>query len=232
MESNSDQKFQREIALKYLKSDISIIPIRWKHKRANFKMLRKVMNCSSFYIATISPYLQRLPSKQEILVWFEQKTNCGIVTGYKGIVTIDFDEESYFEIWKKLYPDVFKNTPIQKTLRGYHVFIKISSQNRISTSKALFQGKIIGDVVGYRGYTTVYPSIHPSGYAYKWLKSHEPWHQKIYSIQGLEDVGISQVQKKTLCWVIAFWIKAILTKSPKESIYLIKEMIKDHLTRL
>ena len=50
---------QIKIALKYLESDISIVPIRFQQKRVSFKDLRDVMACNQLYIGTILPYLKR-----------------------------------------------------------------------------------------------------------------------------------------------------------------------------
>lgn len=163
-----------KIANKYVDEDISIVPIKIKQKELNYKSLREVISSKGFNLATIIPYLDRLPTNAELTAWFSSKENTiAIVTGYKDTICIDFDDKESFETWKNEYPDVFQNTPVQKTFRGYHVFLKTKA--KIDTSKASFKGKIIGDIEGYRDFVIVYPSIHPSGVMYEWLKDHEPW---------------------------------------------------------
>ena len=103
-----------KIANKYVDEDISIVPIKIKQKELNYKSLREVISSKGFNLATIIPYLDRLPTNAELTAWFSSKENTiAIVTGYKDTICIDFDDKESFETWKNEYPDVFQNTPVQ-----------------------------------------------------------------------------------------------------------------------
>jgi len=98
---------------------------------------------------------------------FHSKSNIGIVCGkVSGIIVLDLDKK---ELLEQLFPDGPPKTPIAETAKGYHLYFKYES----GVSNYHNFGGIIGfDIKSDGGYVVAPPSVHPTGFIYKWLDGH------------------------------------------------------------
>jgi hypothetical protein len=111
-------------------------------------------------------YQQRLATEGEILDWFNQEMNIGVVCGaVSGIVVIDLDNDIARDWWVRRRP----YTPWQvKTRRGFHCVYRhpgvlVGNRCKIETA----DGKLAIDVKGDGGYIVTAPSLHKDGATYR-----------------------------------------------------------------
>jgi len=117
-------------------------------------------------------YQDRLPSNEEIEEWCEMwpDSNVALVMGNTGHVAIDIDgdlKKAYAALQEKgvqLPP----TAPVQKTGKGYHVLLSVPKPVRDSVGWMKGDGWQI-DIRGI-GYIVVAPSVHASGFQYRWVK--------------------------------------------------------------
>jgi len=153
-----------EIALHWLVQGFATIPIRWRDKRPDSRLLPEF---------SWEFYKDHLPTTQELTRWFPGKLhNLGLIMGWKNLVVVDFDNMDAYRIWRQ-----FENiqTYEVKTARGMHVYFNILERLNNSHSELL-------DIKAH-GYVLIPPSIHPSGYEYQ-IQSAAP----VAKITRLEDV--------------------------------------------
>jgi hypothetical protein len=136
-----------QIALSWLVKGFATIPIRWRDKRPDSKLLPEF---------SWEFYKDHLPTTQELIRWFPGKLhNLGLVMGWNNLVVIDFDNMAAYETWRQVEQI---QTYEVKTARGMHVYFKIQEPVNNSHSELL-------DIKAH-GYVLIPPSIHPSGYEY------------------------------------------------------------------
>jgi len=187
-------------ARKYLEAGLSIIPLTYRGKYADDQALRNSGSLNIRGKPSYSRFRNKPPGDREIDIWFgSELRNIGIL-GTSSLTIFDFDDNKAFTIWKKKYADIANNTAIQKTNQGYHVFLKTerSISTFLSTKFTLHNTdfKKIGDVIGNGYYCTAWPSIHPNGYEYHWLKGNAPWECGILKINQYDDVGIKIIKDR------------------------------------
>ncbi|MDX1812449.1 MAG: bifunctional DNA primase/polymerase [Gammaproteobacteria bacterium] len=151
-----------EIALTYLSYHWSVIPIRSKEKIPLISWLE---------------YQRRLPSEEEIRMWFAQwpDANIGIVTGViSGLVVLDVDpkhggDESLMKLVaeQKSLPDSVK---VATGGGGMHVYF--SHPGGVVHNKVDLMPGI--DLRGDGGCIVAPPSLHKSGKLYQWQTDHAP----------------------------------------------------------
>lgn len=114
---------------------------------------------------TWTPYQFRLPTDDEILTWFDKRSqvNIGIVTGkISGLVVLDIDNEEAFKEAKKR--GLNQNTPCTQSKRGLHFYFKHPGYDLSN-----FVGKLPDmDLRADGGYIIAPPSLHPDGVFYAW----------------------------------------------------------------
>jgi hypothetical protein len=156
-------------AFDFVNAGIGVIPVRYMDK--------KPMIDWKIYQTT-------LPTEKEIIAWFSQKTNLGIVTGWKGLTVLDFDDSNEYTKWL-FYTEkrggmtawIGNHAYRVQTARGMHVYIRLPEA--IKTKKV---GKI--DIKGKAGYVLGEGSVHPSGIIYRAIRE-----QKIIPlVETLSDV--------------------------------------------
>ena len=172
----------KEIALKYLKHGLSVIPLvsptMASEKYAGEELIRR---CKIPPIKW-KDYQERLPTINEVNEWWSRwpDANIGIVTGpVSGIVVFDVDSSAALQYANK--QGGFPNTVIAETGKGYHYYVKQPSfevGNATDTKLGL-------DIRGKGGYVVAPPSIHGNGNQYTWRQGHsvleidpapsEPW---------------------------------------------------------
>lgn len=142
------------IALEYLKSGYSIIPL---HKRSKIPVIKW------------EQYQKKLPTIDEVSYWFSKDVNIAIITGaVSGLVVVDIDENKGGkpqEIYRR-----FPTQMVAKTGNGYH-FYYTHPKWHVDNYAGIKEGV---DVRGDGGYVVAPPSVHPNGAIYSWLDE-IPW---------------------------------------------------------
>lgn len=144
-----------QIALNWLKQGIAPIPCHYRSKRPRVAWEK---------------YQSVLPSEQLVKAWFAgEHTNLAIITGWNGLVVVDFDSMDAYELWLQWYADNARDTeqpmPIyDRTLRiitgrGVHLYLFVDEQVNSSHVQGVVDIKA-------SGYVLTVPSIHPSGRRY------------------------------------------------------------------
>jgi len=164
----------------YQKLGFSFIPVKKREKKPLIEW---------------AEYQKRRPTPQEIQQWQNQDTNISIVCGKisGNLLVIDFDKPETYEKTKHLLPP---NTPIVKTGKGYHAYVKTTSP--IKKTKILNeQGETLIDFQGEGSLVVAPPSIHPTGKQYQWLT--EPQQIPLYEGDPVQDfkeeLGITKNQE-------------------------------------
>lgn len=151
-----------EVAMFWNAFGLPTIPIKFLSKKA-------LVNWREFQ--------DRLPTHDELKMWFwKDMLNIGLITG-NGLVVIDFDVMQVFEHWlpgfMAKHPE---GTYMVKTRRGVHVYLHTEEPAANHHTELL-------DVKAERGYVLIPPSVHPSGYQYEAMNT-----PPILSVRRLEDV--------------------------------------------
>ena len=185
---------RKEIALKYVKQRLSVIPLfspemiqknppkRYaealtKRLEENTKLTNPLPEAQIIQEAFIrqcktpiipwTPFQTRLPTEQEICEWFDQNpdANIGIVTGrISNLVVFDLDSEDAVDYGNA--KGGFPDTPKVKTGKGYHLYLRHPGfEVRNRVNQDL---KI--DIRADGGYVAAPPSVHGSGRTYEWVE--------------------------------------------------------------
>lgn len=144
-----------DAAMAYRDKGLSVIPLR-ENKRPVFEWRE---------------YQSRLADYLEIKDWCERMPwmGIGIVTGHiSKIVVMDLDNMEAQEFVKR---KGLPHTPIAKTSKGVHIYMKMNPDDEWSNRS--FQDLGI-DIRAEGGYVVAPPSRHPSGHYYMWTDWH-PW---------------------------------------------------------
>jgi hypothetical protein len=102
-------------------------------------------------------YQTRLPTLDELVRWYCSPRSIAVLTGWRGLVVIDFDEFGLFVNWWDQYRPA---TRIVFTSRGAHVYFYITDPVKAHKLPGI-------DIKAAGGYVLAPPSIHPSGQAYQ-----------------------------------------------------------------
>lgn len=139
-------------ARQWTDNGIAVIPIAYRGKRPTLPTWRE--------------FQDRLPTGDEIRRWFRDRfNNIAIVTGWRGLVVLDFDQRPAYELWRDWSRDAAPKARFSYTVetsRGIHVYLFVDEP--VQTLRA---GNI--DVKAAGGYVLAPPSIHPTGKPYKLL---------------------------------------------------------------
>lgn len=139
-------------AQRWTDDGIAVIPIAYRDKRPSLPSWRE--------------FQQRLPTRDEIGRWFVDRFhNLAVVTGWRGLVVLDFDQRPAYELWRDWSRDAAPKARFSytvETARGIHVYLFVDEP--VQTMKA---GCI--DIKAAGGYVLAPPSIHPTGRPYRLL---------------------------------------------------------------
>ena len=147
-----------DYAIFYLTYGLSVIPLRHGEKTPLIKWER---------------YEKEPPSIAEARKWFEGTDNVAIVCGRVSgnLVVVDFDDvEVYNKFLKEIegdaeLKDIIDNTWLVQTGKGYHIYLRVDSDNVVKTGKL---GSV--DIKGEGGYVVAPPSLHPNGMRYTFIR--------------------------------------------------------------
>lgn len=152
-----------EHAAHWVQAGIAVIPIRYREKAPESKLLPR----DATGLHTWDPYNQALPPDTELQRWFlTGKRNYGVVTGWRNLVVIDFDDLSAYLSWcvwatrqGGYTARILSGTYQVRTARGMHVYVR--------TIEPEINRKLKGiDIKARHGYVLGEGSIHPSGAEY------------------------------------------------------------------
>lgn len=106
-------------------------------------------------------YQAQLPTESEVRAWFNRPRNLALITGWAGLVVLDFDTMDAYRLWIESVDHVAKDITYRVlTARGVHVYISVTEP--VSSYKV--PGVI--EVRSKGQYVAAPPSIHPSGSPY------------------------------------------------------------------
>lgn len=147
-----------DTAQTFLALGVATIPVKYREKTPNLHSWRE--------------YQTNLPSPAAILSWFSRDANIGIVTGWRGLLVLDFDDQATYTRWLWWANQQERFSPAQKvartayrvsTSRGVHVYVWSTTPER--------NRKLPGiDIKARNGYVLGEGSVHPTGVYYRALK--------------------------------------------------------------
>jgi len=145
-----------DTALQWQQEGISTIPIRYRSKRPLFAWKK---------------YQTQLPTETEIKEWFKSRfVNVAVITGFKGLSIIDFDNQAIWELWQSWInlkmPELLRKTYRVGTRRGQHVYLFLENPPDKTLSIKDDQNNTLIDIKAAGGYCLAPNSIHPSGHQY------------------------------------------------------------------
>jgi hypothetical protein len=210
-----------ETATTFVQSGIAVIPVRYHDKRPA--------------IDPWKPYQVQLPTEDELKAWFPSRLhNIGIVTGWRGLTVIDFDEIGYYArwlIWSKRMggtPDHVASTAFRvRTSRGIHVYIRLETPEHNRHMPGV-------DIKSTGGYVLGPWSTHPTGAIY--TPQQQPWiFPKVNALSDVLPAELLQtvelpdhVQPPTTSIIVDPWVIAgqMTTKLQKDAVDHIKKTVK------
>jgi hypothetical protein len=168
----------------YLANDMSVIPIKPNSKEPA--------------VTKWKVYQKERPSISEVQKWFKNTdNNIGIVTGKVSgnLAVLDFDDAKLYEEFMKALNDdlrrVVDETWRVKTSRGYHVYLRVLTDETIPTRR--FNGV---DVKAEGAYVVAPPSVHPSGTRYTFAEPDMPLSRVIRAVTPEQFNAIIEVIEK------------------------------------
>ena len=147
-------------------------------------------------------YQSKLPSKQELALWFaDDRTGIGSLGGYGGFVWIDLDSKQFESLadcdraYEKLLTDnpQLKASWLERTHSGgYRIAVKSQTTPSFTNfSLDSVGGQHHGEGLGIGRFTVLAPTIGVSGNAYENLNLAVP-----VEVENLESLGLFPVKKK------------------------------------
>lgn len=131
-----------ETALMWRSLGIGVIPCLYHSKRPSLDKWK--------------PYQERLPTEFELRAWFERPGyNIAVVTGWQGLVIVDFDDPAFIETSPCL-----PSTHQVATARGMHFYYYVIDPTRCVRLDGV-------DIKAAGGCCLTPPSIHPNGTPYR-----------------------------------------------------------------
>jgi len=172
-----------EAAKSWIAAGFSIIPLGWRSKRPAFDALKATGCVDANGRPVWEMFKERQAGERELRTWFGgPRRNLGVVTGYHGLVVIDFDNLDAYQAWQSWakmagghVAEIEATTYRVASARGMHVYLVV--EEPVDSYKV---SEI--DVKGRWGYVLVPPSVHPSGYIY------QGYGAKIMRVTRLSDV--------------------------------------------
>ncbi|MGP1385733.1 MAG: bifunctional DNA primase/polymerase [Thainema sp.] len=146
-------------------------------------------------------YQQRLPSDQELQMWFANPANgIGTLGGWSDVVWIDVDVKRFASQadcdermghWLSQYP-LLQHTFTERTQSGgWRLAVRVGEKTFTNFSLDGLGGKHVGEVLGQGRFTVLAPTIGPSGNAYVNLQRVPPvW------VERLETIGLYPVSRR------------------------------------
>jgi len=153
-------------AFRYLNAGYAVIPV-WPDQRKNP------------HLSTFIEYNDRLPTHAEWRRWSNRWPRCNValITGYWGLVALDFDDEGSYRCWCDTAGFGLRGqTWTVATRRGYHVWFKSRLDPKKSKNYLCQCGQSHEVLLRAKGgYCIVPPSIHHTGARYQTVHKVSPF---------------------------------------------------------
>ena len=157
-----------EAAQSWIEAGMSVIPIGYRSKRPAFDALKLTRSTAADGHLSWEPYKTQAASPQELKLWFGgPRRNIGVVTGWNGLVVLDFDQRDAYDAWLGWThaaggraASIAAGTYRVHSARGVHVYLMCEEP-----VESYQVGNI--DVKARYGYVLAPPSVHPSGHEYQ-----------------------------------------------------------------
>lgn len=157
-----------EAAQSWIEAGMSVIPIGYRSKRPAFDALKLTRSTAADGHLSWEPYKSHAASPQELRMWFGgPRRNIGVVTGWNGLVVLDFDQRAAYDAWLSWArvngghaASLAAGTYRVFSARGVHVYVLCDEPVESYQAGAI-------DVKARYGYVLAPPSIHPSGHQYQ-----------------------------------------------------------------
>ena len=154
------------VARSWVRNGFSVIPLGWRSKRPAFGALR-LTGMVNEAGTTWDPLKQRQPTDEELRLWFTgPRRNLGIVTGWKGLTVLDFDQRDIYRAWMSWAAaeggraaHIAANTYRVFSARGVHVYVMVNEPVESFRVAEV-------DIKAKWGYVLAPPSVHPNGHEY------------------------------------------------------------------
>jgi hypothetical protein len=104
---------------------------------------------------------------------------------------LDFDHPAAYDRWRRRNVALVAATPVAKSPRGFHVYLK-SAGPTVSTSLH-FGFQRAGHVKALGGYVLCAPSELRNGAAYQWLPNQSPFEVAPQTVPSLQSLGLLPV---------------------------------------
>lgn len=157
-----------EAAQNWIGAGFSVIPIGYRSKRPAFDALKLAGCVAEDGHISWEAFKQRPASDAELKLWFGgPRRNIGVVTGWHGLVVLDFDQRAAYDAWLSWArvnggraASLAAGTYRVFSARGVHVYLMCEEP-----VESYQVGNI--DVKARYGYVLAPPSVHPSGHQYQ-----------------------------------------------------------------
>lgn len=142
-------------------------------------------------------YQNRLPSEQELTLWFTNPNNgIGTLGGWNNTIWLDFDlkqftsstdcEDAVIDVVEKVFSQTRKEPFLEKSHSGgWRVGVKVQEKPTFTNFCLTNGGTHVGEALGEGRFTVLAPTIGPSGNPYESIHQVEP-----PLITSLESIGI------------------------------------------
>lgn len=156
-----------ETARSWVENGFSVIPIGWRSKRPAFDALKAVGSVAEDGRPTWETYKTRRATDSELWQWFSgPRRNLGIVTGWAGLVVLDFDVRDAYSAWQA-WASAEGGQASHISASTYRVFSSRGVHVYLLADEPVDSYKAPGvDVKAAWGYVLAPPSVHPSGHEY------------------------------------------------------------------
>jgi hypothetical protein len=157
-----------QAAQNWIGAGFSVIPIGYRSKRPAFDALKLTRSVAEDGHLSWESYKSHAASPQELQMWFSgPRRNIGVVTGWNGLVVLDFDQRDAYDAWLGWThaaggraASIAAGTYRVHSARGVHVYVICEEPVESYQVGAI-------DVKARFGYVLAPPSVHPSGHQYQ-----------------------------------------------------------------
>lgn len=147
-----------QAAYHWLDKGISVLPIGYRSKVPDFVALKRTGFLADDGRPSWDRLKSELPTASTLQTWFgAERQNLGVITGWQGLVVIDFDNLATYQCWRQWLRLMGKRLSTYEVMtgRGVHVYIFTDQPTH-----ATHVGDI--DIKASGGYVLAPPSVHPS----------------------------------------------------------------------
>lgn len=146
----------------WLDKGISVLPIGYRSKVPDFGALKRTGFLADDGRPSWDRLKAELPTASTLRMWFgAERQNLGVITGWQGLVVIDFDNLAAYQCWRQWLAVTGKRLSTYEVMtgRGVHVYLFADMP-----AVAAHVGDV--DIKASGGYVLAPPSVHPSRRVY------------------------------------------------------------------